>query len=115
MMNTSGRQHRSPRGTLYLSFITSLLALLHVNSQQTEYLNWEDAPASRDEFDHDNDPSVCGIPVLTVEEWEAGRYWEGSKPVLVKNVTDGWAALKHWKKCVFFIYLSGDSPEVRIL
>eukprot|EP00804_Cyclotella_cryptica_P020020 CCRYP_007896-RC/>CCRYP_007896-RC protein AED:0.39 eAED:0.39 QI:341/1/1/1/1/1/3/411/445 len=57
-----------------------------------------DAPASREEFDHDNDPEVCGLPILTVEEWEAGRYWEGNKPVIVKNVTAGWAAMEHWKK-----------------
>ena len=60
-------------------------------------LEWEDGPASWEEFGHDNDPSVCGLPVLTVEEWEEGRYWEGNKPVLVKNVTDGWAALKNWR------------------
>jgi len=33
-----------------------------------------------------------------VEEWEVGRYWEGNQPVLVKNATDGWAALNNWKK-----------------
>jgi len=33
-----------------------------------------------------------------MEEWEAGRYWEKDKPVLVKNATDGWKALNHWKK-----------------
>ena len=83
----------------YLTLMTSLLAIQCTNSQSPpEYIEWEDAPASREEFDHDNDPEVCGIPFLTVEEWEAGRYWEGSKPVMVKNVTDGWAALEHWKK-----------------
>jgi len=59
---------------------------------------WEDGPSSWDEFGHDNDPAVCGLPVLTVEEWEAGKYWDGNKPVLVRNVTDGWAALDNWKK-----------------
>mmetsp|Transcript_27890 Transcript_27890/g.58918 ORF Transcript_27890/g.58918 Transcript_27890/m.58918 type:complete len:194 (-) Transcript_27890:11-592(-) len=58
---------------------------------------WEDGPSSWEEFGHDNDPEVCGVPVLTVEEWESGKYWEGSKPVIVKNVTEGWAALNHWK------------------
>ena len=58
---------------------------------------WEDGPSSWDEFGHNNDPDVCGLPVLTVEEWEAGRYWEKGQPVLVKNVTDGWAALNNWK------------------
>lgn len=61
-------------------------------------LEWEDGPSSWDEFGHDNDPSVCGLQVLTVEEWEAGRYWEGKKPVLVSGVTDGWPALNNWKK-----------------
>ena len=60
-------------------------------------VEWEDGHASWDEFGHDNDPNVCGIPVLTVEEWERGKHWEGNRPVLVKNITDGWAALKHWK------------------
>eukprot|EP00581_Thalassiosira_minuscula_P008321 CAMPEP_0183703902 /NCGR_PEP_ID=MMETSP0737-20130205/1453_1 /TAXON_ID=385413 /ORGANISM="Thalassiosira miniscula, Strain CCMP1093" /LENGTH=453 /DNA_ID=CAMNT_0025930705 /DNA_START=18 /DNA_END=1379 /DNA_ORIENTATION=- len=58
---------------------------------------WEDGPSSWQEFGHDNDPNVCGLPVLTVEEWEAGKYWEGNKPVIVKNVTDGWAANHNWK------------------
>ena len=61
-------------------------------------LEWEDGPTSWEEFGHANAPDVCGLPVLTVEEWEAGKYWEGNKPVLVKNVTDGWAALQNWKK-----------------
>lgn len=59
---------------------------------------WEDGPSSWEEFGHDNDPSVCGLPVLTVKEWEEGRYWEGMKPVLVSDVTDGWPALNNWKK-----------------
>ena len=58
-------------------------------------LNWEDGHSSWDEFGHDN--SECGLPVLSVEEWEAGKYWEGDQPVLVKNVTKGWAALNNWK------------------
>jgi hypothetical protein len=61
-------------------------------------LEWEDGPSSWEEFGHDNDPSVCGLQVLTVEEWEAGRYWEGKKPVLVSGVTEGWPALNNWKK-----------------
>jgi hypothetical protein len=61
------------------------------------YLLFTDGPANQ-EFDHNNDPEVCGIPRLTVEEWEAGRYWEGKKPVIVMNVTDGWAAMENWKK-----------------
>jgi len=32
-----------------------------------------------------------------VEEWEKGRYWERNKPVLVKNATEGWAALERWR------------------
>jgi hypothetical protein len=61
-------------------------------------LEWEDGPSSWDEFGHDNAPDICGLQVITVEEWEAGRYWEGKKPVIVKNVTEGWAALNNWKK-----------------
>ena len=61
-------------------------------------LEWEDGPSSWEEFGHDNAPDICGVQVLTVEEWEEGRYWEGGKPVIVKNVTDGWAALNNWKK-----------------
>lgn len=61
-------------------------------------LEWEDGPSSWDEFGHDNAPDICGVQVLTVKEWEEGRYWEGSKPVIVKNLTDGWAALNNWKK-----------------
>jgi len=59
---------------------------------------WEDGPSSWNKFGHDNDPAMCGLSVLTVEEWEAGKYWDGNKPVLVRNVTDGWAALENWKK-----------------
>ena len=62
------------------------------------YETWEDAPASWEEFGHDNDPNICGIPVLSVEEWEEGRCWEREEPVLVRNVTDGWPALDHWTK-----------------
>jgi len=60
-------------------------------------LEWKDGPSSWEAFGHDNDPSVCGLQVLTVEAWEAGRYWEGKKPVLVSGVTDGWPALNNWK------------------
>jgi hypothetical protein len=61
---------------------------------------WEDGPSSWEEFGHDNDPSVCGLRVLTVKEWEAGKYWEGREPVLVSGVTEGWPALNNWKKRV---------------
>ena len=61
-------------------------------------LEWEDGPSSWDEFGHDNAPDICGVQVLTVQEWEEGRYWAGNKPVIVMNVTDGWAALNNWKK-----------------
>ena len=61
-------------------------------------LKWEDGPASWEEFGHNNNPDACGLPVLTVDEREDGRYWEGSKPVLVRNVTDGWAAPSNQKK-----------------
>ena len=95
----------------FLSTIAAILALICADGEkscvndgtcasgkQPYYATWEDAPSSADEFDHDNDKSVCGLPLLTVEEWEQGRYWEGDQPVLVKNVTDGWPALQHWTK-----------------
>ena len=34
--------------------------------------NWEDGHSSWDEFGHDN--THCNVKVLTVEEWEAGKY-----------------------------------------
>eukprot|EP00579_Thalassiosira_antarctica_P000628 CAMPEP_0201867376 /NCGR_PEP_ID=MMETSP0902-20130614/1622_1 /ASSEMBLY_ACC=CAM_ASM_000551 /TAXON_ID=420261 /ORGANISM="Thalassiosira antarctica, Strain CCMP982" /LENGTH=394 /DNA_ID=CAMNT_0048392519 /DNA_START=49 /DNA_END=1233 /DNA_ORIENTATION=+ len=114
MATSTNRNHRErrprsrpPKHDFYISLLTTaLLALSIVRSQETDepidYGNhnpeWEDGPSSWEEFGHDNDPSVCGLPVLTVEEWEAGKYWDGNKPVLVKNMTDGWAALNHWKK-----------------
>ena len=66
--------------------------------RRPEFLEWGDGPSSRDEFDHNNDPRVCGVEFLTVDEWEAGRHWERQQPVIVRNVTAGWAALTHWKK-----------------
>lgn len=61
------------------------------------HLEWEEGPSSWEEFGHDNPPDVCGLPVLTVEEWERGRHWEKDRPVLVRNVTEGWAALENWR------------------
>ena len=60
-------------------------------------LAWEDGPSSWEEFGHDNDPSVCRMPTITVDEWESGRYWRGNQPVMVANVTAGWAANENWK------------------
>eukprot|EP00579_Thalassiosira_antarctica_P005695 CAMPEP_0201883222 /NCGR_PEP_ID=MMETSP0902-20130614/15220_1 /ASSEMBLY_ACC=CAM_ASM_000551 /TAXON_ID=420261 /ORGANISM="Thalassiosira antarctica, Strain CCMP982" /LENGTH=85 /DNA_ID=CAMNT_0048411957 /DNA_START=29 /DNA_END=282 /DNA_ORIENTATION=- len=75
------RPHSLPKHGLFLSlFTTAILALSVDPSQEThetiiDYgnhnLEWEDGPSSWEEFGHDNDPSVCGLPVLTVEEWEA--------------------------------------------
>ena len=59
---------------------------------------WEEAPASAEEFDHDNDENVCRLSIISVDEWESGRHWEGEEPVIVRNVTDGWRALEHWTK-----------------
>ena len=61
-------------------------------------VEWEDGQSSWEEYGHDNNPDICGLPLLTVAEWESGRYWERNKPVLVSGVTNGWAALTHWKK-----------------
>mmetsp|Transcript_9213 Transcript_9213/g.19905 ORF Transcript_9213/g.19905 Transcript_9213/m.19905 type:complete len:423 (+) Transcript_9213:136-1404(+) len=69
-----------------------------IDYSHPEYIEWEDGPTSAEEFDHDNNPEICGLEYLTVEEWEAGKYWEKDKPVLVKNVTAGWKALNNWKK-----------------
>lgn len=63
-----------------------------------KYATWEGAPSSADEFDHDNDPSVCRLQIISVEEWEEGRYWEYEEPVIVRGVTEGWNALEHWTK-----------------
>lgn len=86
----------------FLSVIAAILGVF-LNGDKSPaissyYETWDDAPASWEEFGHDNDPSVCRVPILTVEEWEQGRYWEREEPVLVKNVTDGWPALEHWTK-----------------
>ena len=59
--------------------------------------NWEDGHSSWDEFGHDNDPSVCRMRTMTVDEWEAGRHWRGNVPVMVTNVTDGWVANVNWR------------------
>ncbi len=61
-------------------------------------LNWDDGPASWEEFGHDNDPNVCGIRYMSMEEWEEEKGWEGDRPVIVRNATEGWAALRNWKK-----------------
>ena len=61
-------------------------------------VEWEDGQSSWEEYGHDNNPDICGLPLLTVAEWESGRYWERNKPVLVSGLTNGWAALTHWKK-----------------
>ena len=63
-----------------------------------QYNTWEEAPVSTKEFDHDNNKKVCRLPIISVDEWESGRYWEKEEPCIVKNVTDGWLALEHWTK-----------------
>ncbi|KAL3792831.1 hypothetical protein ACHAW5_003717 [Stephanodiscus triporus] len=60
-------------------------------------LSWEDGPSSWDEFGHDNDPAICRMRTMTVEEWEMGRHWRNNVPVMVTNVTEGWAANHNWK------------------
>jgi len=62
------------------------------------WLEWEDGPNSAEEFDHGNPPELCDIRRATVEEWEAEKLWEGIHPIIVMNVTDGWAANTKWKK-----------------
>ena len=55
---------------------------------------WEDGPSSWEEFGHDN--SNCRLEHITIEEWEAGKYWERGNPVIVTGVTKEWAANEHW-------------------
>ena len=86
---------------LYLLRLIIISILLPILSAATKdygnhNLNWEDGYASWDEFGHDNSEN-CNVPKLTVEEWEAGKFWKGDTPVIVKNVTDDWAALTNWK------------------
>ncbi|KAL7427590.1 LOW QUALITY PROTEIN: hypothetical protein ACHAXH_001094 [Discostella pseudostelligera] len=59
--------------------------------------NWEDGPSSWSEFGHDNAPDICRLPLISVEEWESGRYWERDTPVMVANVTAHWDALHNWQ------------------
>lgn len=68
------------------------------SSSIIRYSTWENAPSSLQEFDHDNDASVCRLPIITVNEWENNRYWERDVPVIVQNVTDTWMANMHWTK-----------------
>lgn len=73
------------------------------NNNEIDYGNhnqeWEDGPTSWSEFGHDNSPEICGLPIISVTEWEEKRWWEGKLgPCIVKNVTDGWPALHNWKK-----------------
>jgi hypothetical protein len=58
---------------------------------------WSQGPSSWEEFGHTNDPSVCKLQTITVDEWERGKYWRGNVPVLVMNVTDNWDANVHWE------------------
>lgn len=99
---------------LVLSSIAAILSVIHGADDEVctkvdgtscdekidlgRYPRWDDAPTSAEEFDHDNDKTVCRLPVISVEEWEAGRYWEGEEPVIVQNVIEGWPALEHWTK-----------------
>ena len=110
MISSSGRSYRLTYFLSTLSFFASLTAALNsetcvgcaLNSEEespyTKFKSWEDAPASWEEYGHDNDESVCGVPRLTVEEWERGKYWQRNKPVIVVNVTEHWPAVEHWKK-----------------
>jgi hypothetical protein len=96
--------------TAHLITLTALLVLVHAAKSQTcspddetcintgRYKTWEDSPASWDEFGHDNDKTICRLPIISVEEWERGQYWLKQEPVIVKNVTVGWGALEHWTK-----------------
>ena len=95
----------APLGFIAVLFL-AIIAIAYSQSQEFLYddidygnhhLNWEDGTTSWDEFGHDNSPDMCNLPILTVEEWEAGKYWERDQPAIVRNVTKGWAALHSWK------------------
>jgi hypothetical protein len=58
---------------------------------------WSQGPSSWEEFGHTNDPSVCKLQTITVDEWERGKYWRGNVPVMVMNVTTNWDANVHWE------------------
>jgi len=78
---------------------------LHEREEWNPYGNlnekWEDGPSSWEEYGHDNDPSVCGLPVLTVEEWERGKYWEGGRSVLGRTLRPPPSDLarRHCRRC----------------
>jgi hypothetical protein len=94
----------------HLRALTTILALFRTTADQScstadetcvdtgRYKTWEESPASWEEFGHDNDKSICRLPIISVEEWEKGQYWLRQEPVIVKNVTKGWGALEHWTK-----------------
>lgn len=83
----------------YISLvIMTILPADIINPYNQIPVEWEDGHSSWEEFGHDNNPEICGLPLLTVTEWESGRYWERNTPVLVSGVTNGWAALSNWKK-----------------
>jgi len=77
-----------------------------VNESSTQintgrYATWEDAPASIEEFDHDNNEDICRLPIISLKKWEAGKFWLYNQPFIVTNVTDDWPALRRWTKDEF--------------
>ena len=106
------RIRRSRPTKTFLLLFTILILIATVSSEEDDEIppnnnidygnhnqEWEDGPTSWSEFGHDNSPEICGLPIISVVEWEEKRWWEGKLgPCIVKNVTDGWAALHNWKK-----------------
>ena len=58
---------------------------------------WSQGPSSWEEFGHTNDPNICRLQTITLDEWERGKYWRYNVPVMVMNVTADWDANMNWE------------------
>jgi len=58
---------------------------------------WSQGPSSWEEFGHANDPDICRLRTITLDEWERGKYWRYNVPVMVTNVTADWDANVNWE------------------
>lgn len=58
---------------------------------------WSQGPSSWEEFGHANDPNICRLQTITLDEWERGKYWRYNVPVMVMNVTADWDANMNWE------------------
>lgn len=62
---------------------------------------WRQAPRSTLLEFADVPKGACKLRVVSPQEWEHGKLWESSSPLLVENVTTNWSALKHWRRDAF--------------